>query len=144
MYNKKTWGIIHLVRAQMFPKNIHFLPLIHIRACTLLGVRNISFSDHFAFHIWIKRTYWMNDPFGPNFLNTFQKKSYTGAWPSKYFGMHYKVKWIKPGPGLFSGIFNFKKWIQLHNSDIKYFTVNLFSLHFVQKHIHIENISLLS
>lgn len=109
LYNKKTWGIIHLVRAQKLPKNINSLPLIHIRACAFLGVRNISFSDDFAFHIWIKRTYWMNDPFGPNFLNTFQKKSCTGVWASKYFRMHYKVKWIKPGPGLFSGIFNFKK-----------------------------------
>ena len=40
-------GIIYLVRSQNFPKNSYFLPLIHTRANTYQGVKNVSFSETF-------------------------------------------------------------------------------------------------
>ena len=58
----------------------------------------------------------MNDSFGSDFLKTLQilqktPKNIIKAYqniPSKYFQMHYEMKWINLGPELFSGIINFK------------------------------------
>ena len=40
--------IIHLVHRPNFPKNYHFLPLIHTRMCAYQGVSNVSFLENFA------------------------------------------------------------------------------------------------
>ena len=42
-------GFIHLVSTQNFPKNSHFLPLWYARTCAYQGVRNVSFSENFAY-----------------------------------------------------------------------------------------------
>ena len=39
-------GVIHLVRTQNCPKNY---PLIRIRTCAYPGVRNVNFSENFAY-----------------------------------------------------------------------------------------------
>ena len=42
-------GIIHLVRTQNFPKNYRFLFPDSKRPCAYQDVRNISFSEDFAY-----------------------------------------------------------------------------------------------
>ena len=43
-------GIIHLVRTQNFPKNHNFFPPdTHARTSTSQGVRNVTFSENFAY-----------------------------------------------------------------------------------------------
>ena len=43
------FGFIHLVLTQNFPKNWHFLPPIRTRTCAYQGIRNVSFSENFAY-----------------------------------------------------------------------------------------------
>ena len=48
IYMLKT-GVIHLVRTQHFPKNYYFLPSdTHTYVCCQ-GVRNVTFSENFAY-----------------------------------------------------------------------------------------------
>ena len=42
-----TFGIIHLVRLQNFPKKLNY-SLIRTPACTYQGVRNVGFTENFA------------------------------------------------------------------------------------------------
>ena len=41
--------VIHLVRTQNFLKTNVSYPLIHTRTCAYQGVRNVSFSENFAY-----------------------------------------------------------------------------------------------
>ena len=43
-------GTIYLESTQNFPKNISY-PLIRTRSCAYYGVKNVSFSDNFAYAI---------------------------------------------------------------------------------------------
>ena len=45
-------GIIHLVHTQDFPKRQYFSPLARTRTCAYQGVRNISYSEDFAYVIY--------------------------------------------------------------------------------------------
>ena len=52
MMSFRSYGfcrVIHLVRMQNFPKNYYFLPLIRTRKCEYQGVRNVNFSENFAY-----------------------------------------------------------------------------------------------
>ena len=42
-------GVIHEVRTQNFPKTNISNPLILTRTCAYQGVRNVSFSENFAY-----------------------------------------------------------------------------------------------
>ena len=44
-----TWGFIYLVRTQTFRKTKISYPLVRTRACAYQGVRNVTFSEHFAY-----------------------------------------------------------------------------------------------